>query len=45
MIPEIIEFRDSLPTTSSGKVDRKKLSELNEMVSRSGNVGTEQRIF
>jgi acyl-coenzyme A synthetase/AMP-(fatty) acid ligase len=26
MIPEMIEFRDSLPTTSSGKVDRKKLS-------------------
>jgi len=26
MIPEIIEFRASLPTTSSGKVDRKKLS-------------------
>jgi amino acid adenylation domain-containing protein len=28
MIPEIIEFRDSLPTTSSGKIDRKNLSEL-----------------
>jgi acyl-coenzyme A synthetase/AMP-(fatty) acid ligase len=27
MIPEIIEFRDSLPSTSSGKVDRKKLSD------------------
>jgi acyl-coenzyme A synthetase/AMP-(fatty) acid ligase len=26
MVPEIIEFRDSLPTTSSGKVDRKSLS-------------------
>jgi amino acid adenylation domain-containing protein len=26
MIPEVIEFRDSLPTTSSGKVDRKRLS-------------------
>ena len=26
MVPEMIEFRDSLPTTSSGKVDRKKLS-------------------
>jgi amino acid adenylation domain-containing protein len=25
MIPEIIEFRDSLPATSSGKVDRKEL--------------------
>jgi amino acid adenylation domain-containing protein len=25
MIPEIIEFRDSLPMTSSGKVDREKL--------------------
>ena len=28
MIPEIIEFRDALPTTSSGKVDRKELSAL-----------------
>jgi amino acid adenylation domain-containing protein len=28
MIPEIIEFRESLPTTSSGKVDRKKLTDL-----------------
>ena len=28
MIPEIIEFRDSLPATSSGKIDRKKLSAL-----------------
>ncbi|MFC1708717.1 amino acid adenylation domain-containing protein [Candidatus Omnitrophota bacterium] len=27
MIPEIIELRDSLPTTSSGKADRKKLME------------------
>ncbi len=26
MIPEMIEFRDSLPMTSSGKVDRKQLS-------------------
>jgi amino acid adenylation domain-containing protein len=26
MIPEIVEFRDRLPTTSSGKVDRKKLA-------------------
>ena len=25
MVPEIIEFRDSLPMTSSGKVDRKSL--------------------
>jgi amino acid adenylation domain-containing protein len=45
MIPEIVEFRDSLPTTSSGKVDRKKLGDLNEIVTRSGNLGTEQRIF
>ncbi len=30
MIPEIVEFRDSLPTTSSGKVDRKKLSDHDE---------------
>jgi amino acid adenylation domain-containing protein len=28
MIPEIIEFRDSLPATSSGKVDRKELGAL-----------------
>jgi len=28
MIPEIIEFRDSLPSTSSGKVDRKQLSDI-----------------
>ena len=27
MIPEVIEFRDSLPMTSSGKVDRKSLSQ------------------
>lgn len=26
MIPEIVEFRDRLPTTSSGKVDRAKLA-------------------
>jgi amino acid adenylation domain-containing protein len=35
MIPEIVEFRDSLPTTSSGKVDRKKLSDLSEIGSPS----------
>lgn len=28
MVPEIIELRDSLPVTSSGKIDRKKLTEL-----------------
>ncbi len=28
MIPEMIEFRDSLPSTSSGKIDRKQLFEL-----------------
>jgi amino acid adenylation domain-containing protein len=28
MIPEIIEFRDSLPMTSSGKVDRKSLGRI-----------------
>jgi amino acid adenylation domain-containing protein len=28
MVPEIVEFCDSLPATSSGKVDRKKLSGL-----------------
>ena len=27
MIPEKIEFRDSLPMTSSGKIDRKVLAE------------------
>lgn len=31
MIPEIVEFRDSLPTTSSGKVDRKKLSDHDQI--------------
>jgi amino acid adenylation domain-containing protein len=35
MIPEIIEFCDSLPSTASGKVDRKKLSDREEIVSRS----------
>jgi amino acid adenylation domain-containing protein len=41
MIPEIIEFRDSLPMTSSGKVDRKSLSEsLNKIVSSlKGSIG------
>lgn len=28
MVPEIIEFRDSLPATSSGKVDRQKVSAM-----------------
>ena len=28
MVPETVQFRDFLPMTSSGKVDRKKLSEL-----------------
>lgn len=28
MVPESVEFRDSLPTTSSGKVDRQKLKGL-----------------
>ena len=42
MIPEIVEFRDdSLPTTSSGKVDRKKLSDPGEMVAWSGK----QKLF
>ena len=27
MIPEVMEFRDSLPMTSSGKIDRKRLME------------------
>lgn len=30
MTPEIIEFRDYLPATSSGKVDRKQLSDAGE---------------
>ena len=30
MIPESVEFRESLPTTSSGKVDRRKLSDSEE---------------
>ena len=37
MIPEIIEFRDFLPTTSSGKIDRKKLSVKNSTFSNSGS--------
>lgn len=28
MVPETLVFKDSLPTTSSGKIDRKKLAEL-----------------
>jgi amino acid adenylation domain-containing protein len=42
MIPESVEFRDSLPTTSSGKVDRKKLSDSAGIASRSQNAGMEQ---
>jgi amino acid adenylation domain-containing protein len=34
MVPEIIEFRDSLPMTSSGKIDRKSLT--NEALSKYG---------
>ena len=41
MIPESIEFRDSLPTTSSGKVDRKKLSDSEEIACHSKNAGME----
>ena len=41
MIPEIVEFRDSLPKTSSGKVDRKKLS---ESVGRFSIWATENRL-
>jgi len=41
MIPESVEFRDSLPTTSSGKVDRKKLSDSAGIASRSKNAGME----
>jgi amino acid adenylation domain-containing protein len=33
MIPDSIEFRDNLPITSSGKVDRKKLSDQDEIAS------------
>ena len=29
MLPDIIEFRDTLPMTSSGKVDRKKMANMN----------------
>ncbi len=35
MIPEFIEIRDSLPATSSGKIDRKKISE--ELAARSSS--------
>jgi acyl-coenzyme A synthetase/AMP-(fatty) acid ligase len=35
MIPEVIDFRDSLPKNSSGKTDRKKLTKImSQMVSR-----------
>ncbi len=37
MIPEIVEFRDFLPTTSSGKVDRQKLSDLHRVVANASN--------
>jgi amino acid adenylation domain-containing protein len=32
MMPEIIELRDSLPVTSSGKVDRKKLNDSTQLL-------------
>jgi acyl-coenzyme A synthetase/AMP-(fatty) acid ligase len=37
MIPEIFEFRASLPMTSSGKIDRKTLA--NEAISKYGATG------
>ncbi len=37
MMPELIEFRDSLPATSSGKIDRQRLADLNETACSSPN--------
>jgi amino acid adenylation domain-containing protein len=37
MLPEIVEFRDDLPTTSSGKIDRQQLRVLNGMTGHAGN--------
>ena len=37
MLPELIEFHDSLPTTSSGKIDRQKLSSRNQMAGPAWN--------
>jgi len=37
MLPEIVEFRDDLPTTSSGKVDRQQLKALDGVTGHAGN--------
>jgi acyl-CoA synthetase (AMP-forming)/AMP-acid ligase II len=42
MVPEIVELRDSLPTTSSGKVDRKKLAETARTAAPSLRVDSER---
>jgi amino acid adenylation domain-containing protein len=39
MIPEIVELCDALPTTSSGKLDRKKLCDFSGMVSNLNSQG------
>ena len=43
MIPEIVEFRDSMPVTSSGKIDRKQLGDIlaNTHVEEIGGRNTE----
>ncbi len=39
MIPEFIEFRDSLPKTSSGKIDRRKMTEtMSEVATTVSNI-------
>jgi amino acid adenylation domain-containing protein len=38
MVPEIVDVRESLPTTSSGKVDRKKLSDAARALTQSNTL-------
>jgi acyl-coenzyme A synthetase/AMP-(fatty) acid ligase len=37
MVPEVVEFRDSLPATSSGKVDRKRLTDESVAAARNSD--------
>ena len=42
MVPDVVEFRDALPRTSTGKVDRAGLArELNEVPPPETAIGTE----
>jgi acyl-CoA synthetase (AMP-forming)/AMP-acid ligase II len=36
-VPEVVEFRDSLPATSSGKVDRKRLTDESVAAARNSD--------